>query len=241
MSGDRLITIFVVGSPSFPGCNNWNETVPCGTMKFHENPVSRGLLDDVLGRTPHVRVLRFLCQVPGAHSGRAIARATGVSHPAVHRVMRTLVGRGLAAAARHGTALAYSLNGEHWLVRDGFTPLFATEEGWLRGVGAKVTSVVGVPVKSIVLFGSVARGDVGPRSDLDLLCLVKDARQISAAERALAEQGDRLRRRFGRHLSVLVMAAEAFRRRYRHREHLVREIVETGWVIDGDPLAEVLR
>lgn len=222
------------------GCAERNDSVPCGTVKIQNNVPAPGLLDEILGRTPHVRVLRFLCRVPGAHSGRAIARATGVSHPAVHRVLRTLAGRGMAAARRHGRALAYALNTDHWLVRDGLAPLFATEEAWLREVGAEVRKAVALPVRSILLFGSAARGDASAESDLDVLCLLKHVRQVPAAERALAPHGDRFRRRFGRDLSVMVMGAGAFRRRFRRRERLVREIVETGWVIDGAPVAEVL-
>jgi hypothetical protein len=45
---------------------------------------------------------------------------------------------------------------------------------------------------------------------------------------------------FGRRLSVAVWTAADFARRYRHRDGLVREIVETGWVIAGAPLSEVL-
>ncbi len=147
----------------------------------------------------------------------------------------------MAAATRHGRALAYSLNAEHWLVRNGLVPLFAVEGEWLQEVGSAVQKAVGLPVRSIVLFGSAARGDAGPGSDLDVLCLLKDDRQVPAAERALAEQGGRFRRRFGREVSVVGMGAAGFRRRYRRRERLAREIVETGWAITGDPLTEVLR
>ena len=50
-----------------------------------------------------------------------------------------------------------------------------------------------------------------------------------------------LRRQFGRRLSLTVWPVSEFARRYRDRNRLVREIVETGQVIAGAPLAEVLR
>jgi hypothetical protein len=39
----------------------------------------------------------------------------------------------------------------------------------------------------------------------------------------------------------MVLPAAEFARRYRRRQQLAREIVETGWVIAGDPVSEVLR
>jgi hypothetical protein len=38
-----------------------------------------------------------------------------------------------------------------------------------------------------------------------------------------------------------VLPAVEFARRYRRRDRLAREIVETGWVIAGEPFSEVLK
>lgn len=199
-----------------------------------------GLLDEALGRTPHVKILRYLCRTGGEHTGRAISRAVQISHPAVHRALRTLAGREIVQAVRHGPAISYSLNEEHWLVRTGIRPLFDAEAAFFAAVGEAVRKAAGVPVRSVIVFGSVARGDGGAESDIDLLCLTVRADDGAKADRNLTEGAVVLRRQFGRRLSVLVLPAAEFVRRYRRHERLVREAVETGWVVAGQPLSEVL-
>lgn len=200
-----------------------------------------GILDEALGGTPHVRILRYLCRAGGEHTGRAIGRAVQVSHPAVHRTLRALAGRAMVQAVRHGAAIAYRLNEDHWLIRTGIRPLFDAESAFLSIVGEAVRQAAGVPVRSVLVFGSVARGGAGPDSDMDLLCLAARATEVPDAERNLAEAAAALRRQFGRRLSVMVLPAVEFARRYRRRERLSREIVETGWVVAGDSVSEVLR
>lgn len=200
-----------------------------------------GILDEALGGTPHVRILRYLCRAGGEHTGRAIGRAIQVSHPAVHRALRTLAGRAMVQAVRHGPAIAYRLNEDHWLVRTGIRPLFDAEAAFFTAVGEAVRAAAGVPVRSVLVFGSVARGEAGAESDIDLLSITASARAAAKAEESLAEGAAVLRHQFGRRLSVMVLPAVEFARRYRRRERLAREIVETGWVIAGDSLSEVLR
>jgi predicted nucleotidyltransferase/DNA-binding transcriptional ArsR family regulator len=211
-------------------------------MKIHENGRGiSGLLDEALGRAPHVRILRYLCQAGGEHTGRAIGRAVNVSHPSVHRALRTLARRGMVEAIRHGPAIVYRLNEEHWLIRTGIRPLFEAEAGLFTSLGEAVQSAAEVPVRSVLVFGSVARGEASAESDIDLLCLTASAAAVADAERNLAAAAPNLRRQFGRRVSVMVQVAADFVRRYRRRERLTKEIVETGWVVAGDSLSEVLR
>jgi len=200
-----------------------------------------GILDEVLRGAPHVRILRYLCRTGGDHTGRAIGRAIQMSHPAVHRALRTLAGRSLVQAARHGSAITYRLNDNHWLVRTGIRPLFNAEAMFLPAVGEAVRNAAGVPVRSVILFGSLARGEATLESDMDLLCLTDGAAAKEGAERHLLERADFLRRKFGRRFSVLVLPASDFARRYAQKERLAREIVESSWAIAGESLTEILR
>jgi len=136
--------------------------------------------------------------------------------------------------------MAYRLNEDHWLVRTGIRPLFEAEAGFFAAVGDAVRKAAGVPVRSVILFGSVARGEADADSDIDLLCLTVSPAAAAEAERNLAEGVTGLRREFGRRFSFLVLPAAEFARRYRRRDRLAREIVETGWVIAGEALMEVL-
>jgi len=211
-------------------------------MRNQENRGTiQGVLDEALGSTPHVRILRYLCRAGGEHTGRAIGRAIQVSHPSVHHALRTLAGRGMVHAIRHGPAIAYRLNEDHWLIRRGLLPLFEVEAAFLTTLAEATRSAAKVPVRSVLVFGSVARGEAGPQSDIDLLCLTSNATAAGEAERNLAEAGPSLRRQFGRRVLAMVLPAAELARRYRRRHELTREIVETGWVIAGDSMSEVFR
>jgi len=210
-------------------------------MRNHGNGKPQGPLDEVLGGVPHVRILRYLSRVGGDHTGRAIGRAVQVSHPVVHRVMRTLAERQVVHAVRHGAAIAYRLNQEHWLVQSGLAALFEAETAFLSKIGEAVRAASGVPVLSVIVFGSLARGEAGQDSDLDLMCLTTRSKDVSGAEGNLAGVAGGLQRRFGRRLAVMVSSKREFSRRFRAKDRLVREIVETGWAIAGEPLSEVLR
>lgn len=198
-------------------------------------------LDAVLGKGPHVVLLRHLCRAGGAHTGRALGRATALSHNAVHRTLKPLVALGVIEADPHGRSLVYRLNEDYWLVREGLRPLFAAEAKRHALLGEVVREAAGVPVRSVILFGSEVRGQAGPDSDIDLLCLTRAAKDQEAATANLASAAHTLRRQFGRRPSVLVWSASDFLRRYRARDRLAREIVDTGWVIAGSGFSEVLK
>jgi predicted nucleotidyltransferase len=137
--------------------------------------------------------------------------------------------------------MAYRLNEDHWLVRTGIRPLFDGEATFFTAMGEAVRNAAAVPIRSVILFGSMARGEATMESDIDLLCLTANAEAVEEAEQNLAESAAALRRKFGRRLAVMVLPAATFARRYRQREPLVRDIVETGWAVAGQSLSQVLR
>jgi predicted nucleotidyltransferase len=146
-------------------------------------------------------------------------------------------------AERQGRSIVYRLNESHWLVRAGLRPLFAAEADGHTRLGEVVRRAAGVPVHSVILFGSEARGEARAGSDLDVVCLTKtkSGQTRAGVEARLATAAGEIHRQFGRRVSVLVWSAREFVRRYRARDPLVREIVETGWVIAGASLSEVVR
>ncbi len=54
----------------------------------------------------------------------------------------------------------------------------------------RVTDALGDQVDSIVLYGSVARGEAGPESDIDILVVCADRRQLRAATSEIAHDLD---------------------------------------------------
>lgn len=188
----------------------------------------------------HVAILRYLWRTGGAHTGRAIGRAVDLSHHVVHRALQPISAQGVVDVERQGRSIVYRLNKEHWLVREGLAPLFAAEAGVHAAIGTAVCRAARLPVRSVILFGSEARGEPRADSDVDLVCLTAWPATRAAAEANLTAAAGEFRREFGRRMSIVVWSAADFARRYRRRNRLVREIAETGWVIAGESLSKVL-
>ncbi|MEO8633103.1 MAG: nucleotidyltransferase domain-containing protein [Chloroflexota bacterium] len=128
-------------------------------------------LDDLFATGSHVRVLRALAVLPptAAVSGRELARRARVSQPTTRDVLASLERQGLLLVTRSLKRDAYRLNPDHVLVpvvRDLFDRERSVGEDVEMSIAAVVRKLPGV--RAAYLFGSAARGDMRPDSDLDV-------------------------------------------------------------------------
>lgn len=141
---------------------------------------------------------------------------------------------------RAGQAYLYSLNESSYLVSDVLLPGFRAESRWLESLGTEVLTALDRIADAVILYGSWARGQAEPISDVDLLVVIRAARMKAQAERVLEPERGRLAERFGRPVSLLVVDKSDFRRRLRRGDRLIREIVREGRVVAGRSVAEVV-
>jgi len=89
----------------------------------------------------------------------------------------------------------------------------------------------------LVLYGSHARGDATPQSDIDVLVVLEDGRDRSDREQA-HEVMHRLREEYGEHVSPLVTSRERFDT---YNQPLYRNVREEGELLvpPNDPDAEL--
>jgi predicted nucleotidyltransferase len=164
-------------------------------------------LNDIFASGTHVKLLRALCTLPAGVtvSARDMARRAGVSHPRASTVLASLADERVATVQRLPRTDLYGLNREHVLAEI-LIRLFL-RESQLR---VEVLSFVArelkrrrLPVTVARIFGSAARGDTTSTSDVDL-ALVAPRESVAAIEAAAQEMAERVRRRFGSRLNVLV-------------------------------------
>jgi predicted nucleotidyltransferase len=127
---------------------------------------------DVLGPT-RARVLSALARMADPVSGREVARlAGGLAPSSTHRELTDLVTMGVVLARPSSHATTYTLNREHalWPALAEIVGSAARVEQRIRNL---VTAALG-PETSCGVFGSVARGDSGPTSDIDLVMVSPD-------------------------------------------------------------------
>ena len=156
--------------------------------------------DDVFATGSHVRVLRALVELPDGLtvSGRDIARRAGVSQPTAAEVLRALEDQGLLIVGRRPRAAYYRLNPEHVLAPL-LSEIFVQERQTRSDLEGRIADgLAGIrDVEEAYLFGSAARGDMRPNSDIDVA--VKSRQEIPEEIPGL----DALYRRFGNRVNVL--------------------------------------
>ncbi|MCJ7816687.1 MAG: nucleotidyltransferase domain-containing protein [Candidatus Aenigmarchaeota archaeon] len=137
------------------------------------------LLENVMSSKTGVRLLRIFHQFPGRiFSLSDITKITGQSTGAVYPALKKLVDSGIVKASKIGKSTAYRLNMENPLAKKTME-IFSAEREMLRGIAQEFANNVDKKnIVSIVLFGSVARGEPKGTSDIDLLVVFSKNRDV---------------------------------------------------------------
>jgi predicted nucleotidyltransferase len=172
----------------------------------------RNGLDDLLGSPIRIRLLRILTRFPErGFTGRELAKLCNSSPSQTNAALESLRDSGVAFREIAGRAHVWRLAPEH-VLRDVFVQMFRSEANSLELLTAEVETLLKpLPVKRAFLFGSVARGEGRPTSDIDLLVFVGSRAEKEAVENALSRASPRFSLRFGNPLSSLVLDSSASR------------------------------
>ncbi len=129
-------------------------------------------LDDIFGSRTKVRILRLLFETRGMFSGREVSRLIGFSPTHTISNLRELETLGLVIRQRAGNTDLYQLDEQNSAVRGVLTPVFRWEESLFEELAGMFVNKLGEELVSIRVFGSTARGEEKPDSDVDLALVV---------------------------------------------------------------------
>jgi DNA-binding transcriptional ArsR family regulator len=165
-------------------------------------------LDDILSARSHVRVLRALHHMlPGITlSGREVARRAGIAHPTATAALFALVDLGLVRVRRARRVDSFELNRSHVFAAE-LGHLFDRESGLPDELIAFLRDRLdteGVPVSEAYLFGSAARGEMSPASDIDVAFLCSPEQASAVEEAAFGPIAEAVASRFGNRLSPII-------------------------------------
>src|SRR5947207_415748 len=163
-------------------------------------------LDDLLGSRSHIRIWRALDGLPDGLglSVRDIARRAGLTHPRASEVLSSLTQLGVTSLQRAGRADLYQLNRAHLLygiVHELFRQEARVEAELENFLRRRLTALMS-GAEEAYLFGSVARGEAGPRSDIDLAVVLPSSSATAEVEAASLKLADEVRQRFGKDLNI---------------------------------------
>jgi DNA-binding transcriptional ArsR family regulator len=183
------------------------------------------VLDHVFSTWSRIAVLRALKDIVHPLSGREVARQSGMSHRSCLQALSALEDLRLIVRQRGGRDHLFSLNREHRLVQDGILPLFEVEAGFTRAVRDTLARQLKKEVLSLVLFGSVARKEESPRSDMDLCLIVPTSAVKEKVLEKVHAVAPTVLQQYGVRISPIAFSLREFRLGARRHRSPVREII----------------
>lgn len=183
------------------------------------------------------RILAVLAETTAELNLRTLARLADVSVAQASRVMPDLIGLGLVERREVPPSSQFRLVRTNVGAR-AVLALATARDDVLAEIGRTVAAIEIPPVRAIV-FGSFARGEAGPDSDLDVV-FVRPA--------AIDEDDDRwttgvelwrtaVRSLTGNRVEILEVGEDDAQARLEREDDLWRDIRREGVVIHGPPLA----
>ena len=198
------------------------------------------IIDSVFAGKARLGVLRCLYDSQQALAGREIARRAGLSPQQAHNVLKGLVTLGIAELKIAAPAHLFSLNRRHWLVTDVVRVIFDSEKNWLDKMLKELCRALPPSVKSLILFGSAARGQLRGSSDIDLLVLIEDGKNKNEALSYFTGRSAWALACCHYPLAPVVLTLAEFRGKYKRKDDFIRTILKTGRVVSGKLMTEIL-
>ena len=191
----------------------------------------------------HGRVLSVLAKTELALTGRTVAGllTAPASASGVQKVLDDLVRNGLVIAEPAGRAKLYTLNREH-VAAAAIGELAHLRDRLIDRLQAEAETWE-VPAAAVWLFGSTARGQGGPDSDIDIL-VVRPDEVADSDPRWLAQLetlADHATRWTGNRCDIVEYSSSELQRLIRRRERLVTELRRDAVPVAGTPPHQTLN
>jgi len=206
-------------------------------MKIHSK------LDELLKQSSKIKILRFLFFAKDEHTGRAIARAIGMSASSTYETLQSLKKESLITIRKKGNAILYKIRSENYIIKELLIPLFEKEKFMFTEI---ITLIKGSlleykdKIASIALFGSVARKEETTKSDIDLVIIIETNSSRKAIDNAIDELSMNIAKKFGTDLSPYVITRDEIRKKYNRKQPLIRSILKDNHLIYGEPIERII-
>jgi len=185
------------------------------------------------------RILAVLAQTSAELNLRTLARHSGVSHAQASRVMPHLVALGIVQRRDVPPAALFRLVEDHVAAR-AVLAVARARTTVLDELGRTAADISPAPL-SVIVFGSLARGDAHPRSDIDIVVVrppgVDDDHDTWHTTLEQWRQG--ARRLTGNPIEILDVSDADAARLLRSRRPLWSDIRQHGIVILGRTIEEL--
>jgi len=185
------------------------------------------------------RILAVLAETSAELNLRALARLSGVSLAQASRVLPGLVSLGMVERRDVPPAALFRVVSDHVAVR-AVMELSRARDVVLGEIG-RLAAELSPPPVSVIVFGSLARGDAGLDSDIDVVVVRPGAvgEESEAWRHDVEAWRQEVRRLSGNAVEIVEVGEREIGRLLRSRRPMWRDVVRDGVVVYGAPLADL--
>ena len=194
-------------------------------MKFHQ------VLEEILSSKIKVSIWKILHRYPEKRfSGRELARLLNVSPSRASEILELFRKYGVVNRIRIGNTSEWTLNKKSILV-DKLLKIFKIEEKIYRDLKSKIFNTFHKEksILKVILYGSVARGEEQPNSDIDLFILVKNEKDKDLVANLVHKLNISLLPRYGNVISELIYSRKEWN--LKNNSEISKQIQSEGEII----------
>ena len=194
-------------------------------MRFHK------ILEDLFSSRVKIAVMKILFFYPDKKfSGRELARLIKISPSRTSEVLELFRRYGIINRIKIGNTCEWSLNKENILVKE-LSKIFKIDEKVYKTLKTKIYNILKNEKKilKVILYGSIARGDEKPDSDIDLFILVKNKKDKEKVGDLISKLNFSLIPIFGNVISEFIYSEEELKTKTKSK--ILSRIYSEGDVI----------
>lgn len=200
------------------------------------------LIENLFGSRGRIKVLKKLSKHKGWwFSITELSKDIGINKGTLLRVLNRLEKENLIIVSRKGRTKIFKLNEQNIFVSDMIVPIFKMEDEIFSGFKKDIKDAF--PEKqiiSMILYGSYAKGSERLDSDIDVMVIVENR----GSEKKCKDIAEKLSSEFLNKMLMLtidIIAKGEFKKLYLQKEPSIKNIAETGIVLKGKSIEELIR
>lgn len=203
------------------------------------------LLERTLGSKTKIAVLREMCIHPGFE--RTVTRLSedvGLDKSLVSKVVKYLEEDGILDVDIKGNVKICRLNGGNFVVKNLIIPVFEHESSLAGKVASEIIEGLRPrtfrTILSVAIYGSFARGNFRPKSDVDLVVVTENLSEKKKIKERISKIAERM---LDKELLVFsdIMSKNELRRLFLQKEPAILDMIDNHRRLYGDDLNDLVR
>ncbi|MFA5804363.1 MAG: nucleotidyltransferase domain-containing protein [Melioribacteraceae bacterium] len=199
------------------------------------------VLDEVFSRWSNLAVLRALNKYGIGISGREVARIAGITVKNCFNALTDFENLGIVNRVRGGRDHLFTLNRDHFLVKEGIIPLFDVEDKFAEAIFDDIKKKLKKKCNSVYVFGSVVLKEEDVDSDLDLCVIYDKASEKESLEDTMYELQTLLRKKYSVNASPFYVTTAQFSVKAKSNKPPVADVIKEGKLLFGNSIKALLN